>query len=63
VAMSWTDCASPGDLNPPPTPPHLLDLDGLRQTVQLIDRMRQEGRCPATDRGGEACISGNKSYD
>ena len=63
VAMSWTDYATPGDFNPPPTPPHLLDLDGLRQTVQLIDRMRQEGRYPATDSGGKACISGDKSYD
>ena len=63
VAMSWTDYASPGDFNPPSTPLHLLDLDGLRQAVQLIDRMRQEGRYPTTDSGGEACVSGDKSYD
>ncbi len=46
VAMSGTDyAASPA----PPVSlvtPHLLALDGLRQTALLIEHFRQEGRLP-----------------
>jgi len=63
VAMSWTDYATPQDLAPASTPPHLLDFDGLRQAVQLIDRIRQEGRYPAADDGDKICPPNDKSYD
>jgi hypothetical protein len=40
-----------------------LDLDGLRQAAQLIDRIRREGRYPAADDGNETCTPGDVSYD
>ena len=49
IAMSWTDYATPPGFDPPPTPPHLLDFDGLYQVVQLIDRIRQDGRFPTQE--------------
>jgi hypothetical protein len=46
VAMSWTDYASlPGD-NPRASSPPLLDVSGLLQIVDLIERIRQEKRMP-----------------
>lgn len=47
IAMSWTSSSPPSPRDTPPsaTPP-LLDLNGLRQIVQLIDHMRAEGRFP-----------------
>ena len=46
VAMSWTDYAgTPGD-KPRALPPPLLDVNGLRQVVRLIDRMNQEKDTP-----------------
>ena len=44
IALSSTDYASP--LESPPTmgAEHLLDLDGLRQVIKLLDRLAQPGR-------------------
>jgi hypothetical protein len=51
IAMSWTDYgAAPS--GPPrvgasrPQPAHLLDLNGLQQAAQLVERLRQAGRLP-----------------
>jgi hypothetical protein len=49
VAMSLTDYAPTPDINLPSDPFPLLDIDGLRQVVQFIDRLRQEGRYPTGD--------------
>ena len=46
VAMSWTDYASSPDDKDRASPPHLLDVSGLRQIVRLIDRIRQEKGSP-----------------
>ena len=63
IAMSWTDYASPQDFDPPSTPPHLLDSNGLCRVVQLIDRIRREGRYPAPDDGVETCPPDDDRYD
>lgn len=63
IAMSLTDYAGSSDIRLAPVPSHLLDLGGLRQVVQLIERMRQEGRYPAEGEGGETCALGEASYD
>ena len=44
IAMSGTDYALPARGRSPPRPDHLLDLDGLRQVLQLLDRISREGR-------------------
>ena len=46
VAMSLTDYALTPALEPSSGPPPLLALEGLRQVVKFIDRLRQEGRDP-----------------
>ena len=51
VAMSWTDYAAPPEPDGPRVPPHLLDLDGLYQVAQLIDRIGGDGREPQADDG------------
>ena len=61
--MSWTDYAASSDPDRPFTPPHLLDFDGLCQAVQLIDHIRQEGRCPTVGHGDETCSSADVGYD
>jgi hypothetical protein len=44
IRLSWTDFGSaPG---PAADAAPLLDLRGLRQTVQLLNRIRQDGRWP-----------------
>jgi hypothetical protein len=63
IAMSSTDYAVPPDLDPPSVPPHLLDFDGLRQVVQLIEHIRQEGRYSAADDGDKTCTPDDVSYD
>lgn len=64
IAMSWTDYATPQGSDPPSTPPHLLDFDGLRRAVQLIEHMRQEGRYPAADDDGDGtCPLNDEGYD
>jgi len=56
IAMSWTDAG----LEPAPTEaPHghalpLLDLQGLRQIVHLVDHLRQQGRGPKPRRSPRA---------
>ncbi len=42
VAMSWTDYASSASDKPRATPPPLLDVNGLRQIVELIERIHQK---------------------
>lgn len=46
VALSWTDYgnALPAEESSAEVP--LLDLSGLRQVVQLLERLRKEGRFP-----------------
>ena len=59
VAMSSTDYVptTPGvDLHAEPPP--LLDLEGLRQVVQFIDRLRQAGRYAKAHRRGSDILSG-----
>ena len=53
--MSWTDYATSSQDELPIEPPPLLDLDGLRQTAQFIDRLRQEGRYPPSDETDKLC--------
>ncbi|MCL5960361.1 MAG: Y4bD/Y4pK family protein [Chloroflexi bacterium] len=51
ISMYWTDYA--GQLNPAPRPipTHLLDLEGLRQVIQFIDRIRQASSRRTADDG------------
>jgi len=65
VAMSWTDYAVPTGMEPPSTstPPHLLDFTGLRQAVQLIARIRQDGRYSAADDGDGFGTPADDGYD
>jgi hypothetical protein len=51
IAMSWTSSSPPAPLEAPPITPHLLDLNGLRQIVQLLEHIRNEGRYPPSGRG------------
>ena len=48
VALSATDytVASSAPSLLAALPPHLLDLQGLRQMAQLIDALRRQGRLP-----------------
>ena len=49
IALSSTDYAAlPGD-TPEPAPRHLLDLAGLRQIVQLLDRIAQRKSSVSSD--------------
>ena len=45
-AMSWTDDATAPPRELPVSAGPLLDLQGLRQVVQLLDRLRAERRGP-----------------
>jgi hypothetical protein len=48
IALSDTDyLASPEDQRPP-RPDHLLDLNGLRQVLQVLDRIARERRPTTT---------------
>ncbi len=62
VAMSLTDYAPTPDIDLSPDPPPLLDIDGLRQIVQFIDRLRKEGRYPSAD-GQGFCPAPENGYD
>ena len=44
IALSGTDYAAPPEGDPPPRSNHLLDLNGLRQVLQLVDRMTYASR-------------------
>ena len=48
IALSGTDYASPPQSSPPAAAEHLLDLDGLRRVIHLLDRMIQTGRATST---------------
>ncbi|MDQ5853277.1 MAG: DNA recombination protein RmuC, partial [Chloroflexota bacterium] len=50
IAMSLTNYIAPASVLPGAAA-HLLDLGGLRQVVQLLDRLRAAGRFPTTDHG------------
>lgn len=63
IPMSWTDYTTLPGSDSSSTPPHLLDLDGLRCVAQLIDRIRQEGRYPAVNHGDQTCPPDDESYD
>lgn len=48
IPVDWTDLAPSSERGPPTDLSHLLDLDGLRQVVQLVEHIRHDGR-------GDAC--------
>ena len=48
IALSSTDYASPLDTPPTVAAEHLLDLDGLRRVIQLLDRLAQPAQGPST---------------
>ena len=43
IALSSTDYASSPESPPTVAAEHLLDLDGLRRVIQLLDRLAQPG--------------------
>jgi hypothetical protein len=45
IALTGTDYAAPPNGDPPPRSNHLLDLNGLRQVLQLLERMTHDSRC------------------
>jgi hypothetical protein len=51
IALSSTDFASAPESSPPVTAEHLLDLEGLRRVIHLLDRLTQRG--PATPTIGD----------
>ena len=52
IAMSWTDSGRPHELSATESEANLpqLDLQGLRQIIDLFDQLRQEGRLPTPRR-------------
>ena len=62
IAMSWTDATAASQSIPPPASPHLLDLNGLRQVVQLSEHIRQEGR-DSSQAPSEIDLSTHSDYD
>ena len=48
IALSSTDYSSPAERPPAVAAEHLLDLDGLRRVVQLLDRLAQPEPVPPT---------------
>jgi Family of unknown function (DUF5372) len=48
IALSSTDYASPPQNSPTVAAEHLLDLDGLRRVIHLLDRLIQTGRARST---------------
>ena len=55
IAASWTDCHGPVDIETLP-PVGLLDINGLRQMVHLIENIRP-------DKSTAPCIVREPSYD
>jgi hypothetical protein len=53
IPPEWTDYAAPSvaECDPPADPKHLLDLDGLCQVAQLIDRIRHDSECSVSADG------------
>lgn len=62
IAMSWTNYTAAAQPVPPPTSPHLLDLNGLRQVVQLIEHIRQVGHS-SPQVPSEIDLSTHSGYD
>ncbi len=56
IPAAWTDYGAPLEGDLPTAPRHLLDLEGLRQVIQVIDRIRRDGR-------GAACLLGEVGQD
>jgi hypothetical protein len=48
IALSSTDYSSPAERPSTVAVEHLLDLDGLRRVVQLLDRLAQPELVPST---------------
>jgi hypothetical protein len=48
IALSSTDCDSSPEIPPTVTAEHLLDLDGLRRVIELLDRLAQTEHAPPT---------------
>jgi Family of unknown function (DUF5372) len=48
IALSSTDYDSSPDIPPTVTVEHLLDLDGLRRVIQLLDRLAQAEHADST---------------
>ena len=48
IALSSTDYSAAPDLPPQPRPAYLLDLDGLRRVIQLLDRLASPHRASST---------------
>ena len=46
IALSWTDYSKAAPVEKPGAALPLLDLSGLRQIVQILERLNQEGRFP-----------------
>ena len=59
VALDSTDYIVADQVAQPMGPPHLLDIEGLWDAVQLIEQIRQQS--PAPTSGSEA--AGDVSYD
>ena len=49
IALSSTDYSSSSGTAPLTRAEHLLDLDGLRRVIQLLDRLAQPGRAPSSN--------------
>jgi hypothetical protein len=48
IALSSTDYDSSPEIPPTVTAEHLLDLDGLRRVIQLLDRLAQVDHAAST---------------
>jgi hypothetical protein len=48
IALSSTDYASALESSPAVAAEHMLDLDGLRRVIQLLDRLAQPGDTTST---------------
>jgi hypothetical protein len=48
IALSSTDYAPPPENSPTVAAEHLLDLEGLRRVIHLLDRLAQSGRATST---------------
>jgi hypothetical protein len=48
IALSSTDYDSTPEIPPTTTAEHLLDLDGLRRVIQLLDRLAKADNAAST---------------
>ena len=63
IAMHLTDYAGASTPQLAPVSPHLLDLAGLRQIVQLLQTIRQDGRWPCSAPDTTLPTATVRSYD